>query len=274
MKTVYFDTNVYRHLYKLEDGITEAEVKRFKALIRADKVRVLLSTQVVEETISAAPSVPKEAIGRLNLMHSLAKRKRMIKYHTSFTQDVLAYARDQKIPSSFIAPPLPLSRILTTPDLDELMEIAVETKNSIQAHHDKISMIFREKIEPLAEPIRKNKQQPSFDEYWADMAIPYVEALARRNGVLEECMQVGLEGLLNIRCFHITTLAQLSLLYADTYEARKPKFSDSRDLQHVLLSSAAEAFITNDGNLRRIMNRVRVDDYEVISFKEMLERIG
>lgn len=78
MKTVYFDTNVYRHIDKLEDDITEAEVRRLKALIRADRVRILLSTQVVEETISAVPSAPKEAVARFKLMHKLAKRKRMI----------------------------------------------------------------------------------------------------------------------------------------------------------------------------------------------------
>lgn len=160
-----------------------------------------------------------------------------------------------------------------TPDLQELREIAAETKNEIQEHHNKLSGIFLEKIEPLAAPIRKQKQQPTFDEYWNDNAIPYIEELTRQAGVLGECKQRGLERLLNMRCFHVATLGQLSLLYANTYEGRKPKFSDSRDMQHVLLSSATDAFITNDGNLRRIMNRVQFDDYAVIGFKEMMARI-
>lgn len=273
MKTVYFDTNVYRHIDKLEDDITEADVSRLKALIRADKIRVLLSTQVVEETISAVPSVPKEAVARFTLMHKLAKRKRMIKYHTDFTQGVLAYARGEKAQSSIIAPPPNLRRILMTPNLQELREIASETKNEIQEHHNKVSGIFLEKIEPLAAPIRKQKQQPTFDEYWNDNAIPYIEELAKRAGVLDECTQRGIDGLLSIRCFHIATLGQLSLLYSNMYEGRKPKFSDSRDMQHVLLSTATDAFITNDGNLRRMMNRVQFDDYAVISFKEMMVRI-
>ena len=274
MKTVYLDTNVYRHLHKLEDGITIGDVTRLKALLRADKLRILLSTQVVEETISAVPSVPKEAIARFKLMRSLAKRKRMIQYHTRFTEGVLAYARGEKTRSPFIPPPPELRRILKTPDLDELREIAEETKTSIQAHHDKVSAIFIKKIEPLAAPIRKQKREPTFQQYWEDTAIQYIEELATRAGVLDECKQRGLRGLLEIRCFHIATLAQLSLLYANIYEGRKPKFSDSRDLQHVLLSSATDALITNDGNLRRIMNRVPVDNYEVISFKEMMNRFN
>jgi hypothetical protein len=273
MKTVYFDTNVYRHIHKFEDGITEADVRKLKALIRADKVRILLSTQVVEETISAVPSVPKEALARLRLMRALAKRKRIIKYHTQFTQGVLAYAKGEKLHSLFIAPPPMFRRILKRPNLDELREIAAETKASIQEHHNKISAIFVEKIEPLAGPIRKQKQQPTFQDYWTEMAIHYIEELAKRTGVLDECKNQGLEGLLKIRCFHIATLGQLSLLYANMYEGRKPKFSDSRDLQHVLLSSATDALITNDSNLRRIMTRMSVDDYAVMSFKEMMNRI-
>ncbi len=274
MKTVYFDTNIYRHLITLEDGITKADVTRLKALIRADRIRILLSTQVVEETISAVPSVPKEAIARFKLMHRLAKRKRMIKYHTRFTQGVVAYSRGEQIQSPFIAPPPELRRILKAPDLSELEEIAAETKREIQTHHDKISAIFIEKIEPLTAPIREQKQQPTFDQYLRDTAIEYIEELAKKTGVLDECKSRGLNGLLNIRCFHIATLAQLSLLYANMYEGRKPKFSDSRDMQHVLLSSATDAFVTNDGNLRRIMKRIRVENYEVISFKEMMKRIN
>ena len=71
----------------------------------------------------------------------------------------------------------------------------------------------------------------------------------------------------------IGILGPISDLYAISYEGRVPKRGDSRDMQHVLLSSATDALVTNDKNLRRLMNRRRIDGYECISFRELLEEI-
>ena len=273
MKTVYFDTNVYRHIYTLEDGITKEDILKLKALIRADKIRILASIEVVEETISAIISVPKEAVQRLKLIHKLAKRKRMIKHHTEFIQAVHAYANGGKVHSPFSSPPLLMRKFLTTPNLDDLEQIARETQEQIQEHHDKMADIYKTKIEPLAAPVRQQRQQPTFADYWNTMATPYLEELARQAEVLEKCQARGLNGLLAIRCLHIHTLGQVSLNYANTYTGRTPKRSDSRDMHHVLVSSAAEAFITNDAPLRRVMNRMPVEGYEALSFKEMMAKI-
>jgi hypothetical protein len=273
MKTVYFDTNVYTHIYNRVDGITEADVLKLKQLIKADKIRILASIEVAEEAMSAIFAAPKEALGRIKLIHKLAKRKRMIKHHTDFIQAVYAYANGGKVHSPFISPPLLMRRFLTAPDLDEVQRIAAENKEQIQKHHDKMADIYKTKIEPLAAPIRQQRQQPSFEDYWNTMAVHYIEELARQAGVLEQSQVRGLDGLMAIRCLHIHTLGQVSLDYANTYMGRTPKRSDSRDMHHVLLSSAAEAFITDDAALRRAMKRMQVEGYEVLSFKEMMERI-
>jgi predicted nucleic acid-binding protein len=272
MKTVYFDTNVYTHIYT-RDGVTEADVLRLKELIKADKIRILSSIEVAEETMSAIFAAPKEAIGRLKLIHKLAKRKKMVKHHTQFIQAVYAYAEGGKVHSPFTSPPLLMRKFLIAPDLDVVREIATENKEQIQKHHDDIADIYKTKVEPLAQTIRQQRQEPTFEDYWNDMAIPYIEELARLAGVLEQCQARGLDGLLAIRCLRIHTLGQVSLNYANTYTGRTPKHSDSRDMHHVLVSSAAEAFITDDGPLRRVMSRMQVEGYEVLSFREMMERI-
>jgi hypothetical protein len=270
MKTVYFDTNVYRHLYKLEDGITKTDIAKLKALLRADKLRILLSTQVVEETISAVPSAANEAFARFKLMHKLAKRKRMIKFHIDFVQAVRAYARGEKIQSPYIAPPPRLIKWLTAPNLEELLKLAGETKAHIQEHHNAMTDIYKNKIAPQAAEEIRQRQRPSFTKYWNDNSITYIRELAGQAGVLKECEERGLDGLFEIRFIKIASTAHLSLAYANTYEGRTPKFSDSRDMQHALLSSATDTFITDDNNLRRIMKRVPIDDYKVLNFNEML----
>lgn len=153
MKTVYFDTNVYTHIYNREDGITDADVLKLKQSIKMDKIRILASIEVAEETMSAIFAAPKEAIGRLKLIHKLAKRKRMIKHHTEFIQAVYAYANAEKDHSPFTSPPLLMRRFLLAPDLDDVRQIATENKEQIQKHHDKMADIYKTKIEPLAAPI-------------------------------------------------------------------------------------------------------------------------
>ena len=63
MKEIYFDTDVYSHIHNRNGGVTNADVARLVAAIKADKIRILASTQVIEETISAILSSPNEAIG-------------------------------------------------------------------------------------------------------------------------------------------------------------------------------------------------------------------
>lgn len=270
---VYFDTNIYTHIYNRQDGITDDDVNKLLALIKADKIRILTSVTIIEETVRAILSAPKETIGRLKLIRKLAKRKRIIQANTDFKDDVLCYARGERIHRPFISPPHTMKEVLTTPNLFDLPRIAKETKVDIQKQHDKMSDAYKTHIEPLATPIRKQKLQPSFKDYWEAMAIPYVEELAKQTGVLEECRQRGLEGLLALRCVYIAALGNISLVYANTYESRTTKRSDSRDMHHAMLSSATDAFITNDNNLRRIMTRMPIEGYEVISLKELLMRV-
>src|SRR2546430_7755280 len=108
MKEVCFDTNVYRHICLRENGITNADVSKLFRAIRADEIRILTSTQVIEETISAVLTVPEEAVARLKLIRRLAKRKRIVQFHTDFANVVRAYANGDKIHAPFIAPPFRL----------------------------------------------------------------------------------------------------------------------------------------------------------------------
>ncbi|MDQ3816614.1 MAG: hypothetical protein M3247_07925 [Thermoproteota archaeon] len=275
MKEVYFDTNIYTHIYNRKNRdseITEEDINKLLALKRADKIRILSSVTVLEETIGATLSAPKEAVGRLKLIRKLAKRKRIIQENTGFKEDIFCYARGEKPHRPFISPPPEMKEVLTNPNHFDLNKIAQDTKAKIEKFHKQMSDAYKTHIEPLAAPIRKQKLQPSFQEYWGTMRIAYAEELAKQAGVLEQCRERGLEGLLAIRSIHIAAFANTSLVYANTYEGRTQKKSDSRDMHHAVLSSATDAFITDDKNLRRILTRLPIQGYEVMSFKELLSR--
>jgi hypothetical protein len=59
MKEHYFDTNVYSHIHS-RVGVTDEQVAKLHAVVRADKIRILTSSVVVEETISALLSAERE----------------------------------------------------------------------------------------------------------------------------------------------------------------------------------------------------------------------
>jgi predicted nucleic acid-binding protein len=111
MKEVHFDSNIYTHIYFRRHKVTDTDVAKLFAAVEADKVRILTSAQVVEETISTILRSEQDTKGLLKLIRKLAKIKRIIKYHYQLLEDdIVAYARNTKAPKPFMAPPYNLSR--------------------------------------------------------------------------------------------------------------------------------------------------------------------
>jgi hypothetical protein len=93
MKEVYFDSNVYGHIYRLQHGITAACAKKLEQAVESDRLRIFASVPVLEETNMAILNYPDEAFGRLRLIRKLAKRKKIIKPPgLILKEDVIAYA--------------------------------------------------------------------------------------------------------------------------------------------------------------------------------------
>jgi len=89
-------------------------------------------------------------------------------------------------------------------------------------------------------------------------------------GVLSEAKRRGLDGLLKVKSVGLAVGANLSLMYAHQFENRVPKSGDSRDILHAIIGSNADVFVTDDGELRRVLNRVPVDGFHAVSLEEIL----
>jgi hypothetical protein len=76
---VYFDTNVFDHLYKKAAGITEQDLQALRSTVYSGKVSILPSTLDVEEILSALNSCPDLALAELQLMHELADWDKLVK---------------------------------------------------------------------------------------------------------------------------------------------------------------------------------------------------
>lgn len=276
-KEVYFDSNIYDHIHKECNGVTAADVSKLYAAVRADKIRILASTPVVEESISALLHSEREALAILKHIRKLTKRKRIIKYHPDILEDdIKAYALGKKKPSQFIAPPPNYIKIFTDhgPEhISILRKIAEDTQKQIQAFRDKMDVSYGKHIRPLADEIKRKKQQQSFEDYWAELSVPFAELLAEKAGVLAECQERGMEGLLGVQSVRLMTVAQLSLGYSNTYQRTTIDRGDSRDMHHAVLASSFNTFVTHDKRLAAVLRRMPVDNFEVIDLKTLLNRI-
>jgi predicted nucleic acid-binding protein len=276
MKEVYFDTNIYNHIHKRHHGVTEADIAKLYATVRADKIRILTSTSVIEEVLSALISLERDSFAILKHIRKLAKRKRILKYHPNLLEDdIVAYSRGKKMPSHFMAPPPNFTKIFTDHGPDHmaiLRKIAEDTQKQIQSFRDKMDNSYIKHIRPLAEEIKRQKKQQSFEDYWAELSIPFAELLAKKAGVLAECQERGMEGLLEVRSVRLCTLAQLSLGYSNTYQRTTIDRGDSRDMHHAVLASSVNTFVTHDRRFAGILRRMPVDNFEVIDLKTLLSQ--
>lgn len=276
MKEHYFDTNVYSHIHN-RVGATDEQVARLQAAVRSDKIRILTSSVVVEETISALLSVEKEGLARLKLIRKLAKRKRIIKLHPDLLEDDFkSYARGEKLRSHFMAPPPRFIQVFVDHGEDHmriLRQIAKDTQQQVQAFRNEMNQKYNQLLRPLAAQIIRQNQQQSFEDYWNELSIPFAEQLADKARVLPECQARGMAGLLEVRSVKLATMAQLSLGYANTYERGAVERGDSRDMQHAVLASAVKTFVTDDPRLARVLTRMPLPDFEVINLPTLLDRL-
>jgi hypothetical protein len=272
--TVYFDTNIFDHLYK---GIraTPGDVQFLKQRVSDGRLSILVSVINLEEMLMMVPSDRALAVEELQLMDELADRTHIIKpFHELIAEDITAYAQGIPLPSPLIVFPLAARKTLEylrKSDPTDVEELIRETREQI----DTFRVSMREgghQVRQVARNIRRG-DRPTFEQYWHDLSIPFAEAYAERPGQLQACRERGIEGLLQLRSVRLSVSASLSLTYAETFEKRRPQQGDSRDLQHALTASAVRVFVTHDPKFARLLKRVPVSDFRVLTLTEFLGSI-
>jgi hypothetical protein len=273
---VYFDTNVYGHLHRLQHGVTAADVKKIQKVVSERRLRIFASFTVIEETNTGRLTDLDDVNGRLELIRTLTVPDPIIKLHVDILEgDILAYANGLPKPNKFERPLPGLKSIFwdhTAKNYRELDKAAVETKKMIEDFSDSMDTSFN-KIRPIAQALKKQKKEQSFQDYWNEMAEPWAEQVTQRLGVLDKVKARGMKGLLKVHSFRIHTNAELSLTYANTYERTTFNKGNSRDMHHVGCASAVPIFVAHDRQLVNILNRRPIKGLEIIDIHTLLGRI-
>ncbi len=276
MKTVYFDTNVYTHIRYRHYDITTADVVRLISKIEGFKLRVYVSSVVLDETTSAILSDGKQALERLELILRIAKRNQvLIRYQDIIDKVVQAYATGTQAQGFLEPPPFRLKEVLKKPSVKTktaLREIATESQEAIEKRKQSSRELF-EKIWPLAKDEKTEGKQQSFEDYWNEHSPLVGEKFADLAGVLEECKAKGLGGLLETTVIKTTAVGMLSQGYSNTYLKSSIPRGDFNDLQHAVYGAALGTLVTHDDTFADHLKRLPIDGFEVIDIHTLLSRL-
>jgi len=273
---VYCDTNVFDHIHK-GLGVTDGDLRTLRSAIQRGDVSIFLSVLNIEESLAAIRADPALAIRELWLVLELADWNGILKPPDILvTDDIIAYAQGAAVPQPFldgdhpVRAGLQMMRNPTQRDIEELLPLLNESReqkedfrNGMRAARDKV-LERTKKLSGCRSP---------FADYWSSLALSFAEGYAERAGVLEECRNRGIVGLLDVRSVRMGVGVNLSLAYAETFEGFAPKMGDSRDQQHAVLASAADIFVTQDGKLAGLIGRIPIDGLQVLDLKGFLETV-
>ena len=276
---VYFDTSTIDHLYK-RDGVTDADVRKLLRAAKTKRIKVLASDALVEELLATVESKRIIARGEIGLLLQISNvRRDLMKPHEEMVlAEIKAFADGKPLPGHLIDAERgkkleKLLRRFAEEDVDPagLWEGLAETRLQKES--------IRNGLVRAREAVQKEKGKlkgsfPDFASYLGPMSAALVNGLAQMAGIPREPAEKLTPGLLGIPTVGMFGRASAALVYAQTFEGRTPKVSDSRDLMHAMVSTKAKTFVTDDTPLRNILSRVPMDDYEVMSLPEFVNRLS
>lgn len=280
-KTVYFDTNVFDHIHKGID-VTEADRLALRSAVENGRISILLSVLNLEEALCALEQSPTQAIAELRLTLDLVEKGRLVKPAGMLLgDDIQCYAQGDALLAPFITlGPVIQSNIqaLVNPnqrDIKALRLIVKETQNQKEDFVIKMREANTKVLPHAKEYLRNAKgRPPDWQDYWERFAERFAEGFVEQQELLEGCRDKGIKGLLGVRSVRMAVGASLSLTYAETFEKRTPKMGDSRDMQHAVLATVADAFVTHDHSLARLLARIPVDRFQVLDLTALLQGIN
>ena len=273
----YFDANVVDHLYK-RIGVRDCDVRGLALATRTKRIKILASDPLVEELLSTFRSDRVVARAEIGLLLRISDvRRDTIKPHEELVlEDIRAFASGRPLPGRFIDAERGKrleKRLRRFAEEDIEPAGLTESLNETQVQKERI----RDGLATARDAVQTEKKKlksmlPDFPTYLQPIGSGLVNRLAQLAGLPKEAADKQTPELLKIRSVGMYAGASASLVFAQTFEGRTPKISDSRDLMHAIVASESRVFVTDDEQFRRTLSRVPINDFEVIDLPEFVAR--
>ncbi len=276
----YFDTNVFDHLFKKTDKVTDADELQLREAVSSGRLTIVVGHINIRETLAALRASPEIVGPELSLIASLANWDYFVRFHSAILEgDVRHFAYNgERANTAFESEHTVANirsavlRVIDDPQGRRGLEaVNSENREQKQAFLDGVRKSHVETAGGLEE-LREKNEIPTFEQYLESGAEEFALAFARSFGVAEECRRRGLSNLLKIPSVRAMVGVGMSFIYRTAVEKKSPKGSDSRDLQHaVCAAAAADVFVTHDVDLSLLLHRVPIKGLRVLRLHQLLE---
>ena len=274
---VYGDTNVLNHLHE-QKGLSASDVITVRRAARQKRFRLLASDVLIDETLATFSSDSSKARGLLTLLLELCEvRNSTILHHELLLGgDIRAFYGAGVTPDRFMDPAEAArlsSRLKRLADGRTDYALIAAAQSQAKKEKREFRNLMRDAKKDMEERVAKLPSAPSFDQFRNLLAPQLLGTLALALGVGDECLAQGIIGLMKVRTVQAFLGYTTSMLYAQTVEAKAPKYGDSNDQIHAFLATVADIFVSTDGDLRAHVIRSGIPNLEVLDLPEFIDRI-
>jgi len=287
MLRVYFDTNVYDQIDK--GRIPSAELDLLRSALKDGRLIGYLGIPVIEELLGQWETYPASVVRKLILARDLVGFDKILKAaNTLLEEGIRAYATGSLQPSPFLPATQRelaincLQRIAEGDEgLDGIVSGVVSEGKLLKQNTLDQWVKNRAEVHSALGPysvVAGHPQRKDISWWLKSEELAYAEALAKPLGVDDACRSRGLHGLLEIRIVRAWVNALAAYIFDITIgrelQPRAPKWGDGYDLWHIISASTADAFVTYDGRLVELLNRLPIEGFSIFpSIRALLKAI-
>jgi hypothetical protein len=274
----HVDANVVGDLLGLTNGATPAVTQAILGAAQQGRLFVPFSTVTTEELLRA-PDPPRSRL--LRLYGQLANSDQWLpEAWTVLRDDIVAYA-------SGSAPPRPAWTPMPTCEqqawhalangcvpVEDFQAAADQAGAQVAQYLGVMHAAHDETVAAFSKAKRSMGRSPSFKDLWPELGPLFARSFAQRVGVWPECAWRGADGLLRLPAVLAAAGAMVDLIRTAGTAGRRAQPGDSRDLRHLVHAVAADGLlVTHDRPLRDLVKRVEGLAIEVLSARELAERL-
>lgn len=273
-KIVYFDRMVFDNLEKRpKRGFTDEDYQTLKAAKYSGKIKIASSVPLIEETLPVVNSLEFASRARRTIEELKDRDFFIVDWQELLERDVRCYAHNSPLFSPFTNEFRHPERYITPPPyqiedmkhrVDEVKQNKDEFEQGLKAAKDKANATLQGM--PKA-------KRPTFEQYCHEFLPDSLESLAKRFEVLAKCQQRGIDGMLAINSVRAFIGFSSAIAYDVFLETCPADGHDLYDLQHSVMASAADIFVTEDTKFQARLARIPDLSYEVMGLGTLLDRI-
>ena len=273
---VYLDRNILGDLKSSSRSHTR--LLPLQDAVKQKRIDVLFSTTILEETLPALNHSAAMLREEIEVIRSLVHTDRMIKTPAELLEETIqSYALNRSLPDMFIPTPPFLRKLF-----DEGI-VSEQVKEYLRGHialTEKFSPELTEAFERARKAVQEQDVgKPKYFREFYDGFCPAILEQQRRNyGVYDACMERGTNGLMETKTIKLYLLYYAAWVYAKLFGEQgvsgKVDPSERGDWFHAVQAAASDVFVTHDGRLARWLNLRPVNDFEILTLLQLIERVS